>query len=148
MRAPCEHSSIDPDMRVRDAGTWERGLGHAGPSLVQVSRGRHAREAPRSSVRTSGAPVRADRVSSASLFDRAWSGGRRQPMSEMAMGMLGLGVMGRNLALNIEEKGFSVAAYDAWPEPVDRFVAASQGKQIQGFKDLSAFVKSLRRPRR
>ena len=36
-------------------------------------------------------------------------------MSEMAIGMVGLGVMGRNLALNIEEKGFSVAAWDAWP---------------------------------
>ena len=41
-------------------------------------------------------------------------------MSEMAIGMVGLGVMGKNLALNIEEKGFSRAAYDAWPEPVDR----------------------------
>jgi 6-phosphogluconate dehydrogenase len=69
-------------------------------------------------------------------------------MSEMAIGMVGLGVMGRNLALNMEEKGFSVAAWDAWPEPVDRFVAASAGKQIQGFKELEAFVKSIRRPRR
>lgn len=69
-------------------------------------------------------------------------------MSEMAIGMIGLGVMGRNLALNMEEKGFSVAAWDAWPEPVDRFVAASAGKQIHGFKDLEAFVKSIRRPRR
>ncbi|MFS8065439.1 MAG: NADP-dependent phosphogluconate dehydrogenase [Byssovorax sp.] len=69
-------------------------------------------------------------------------------MSEMAIGMVGLGVMGRNLALNMEEKGFSVAAWDAWPEPVDRFVAASAGKKIQGFKDLEAFVKSIRRPRR
>jgi len=69
-------------------------------------------------------------------------------MSEMAIGMIGLGVMGRNLALNMEEKGFSVAAWDAWPEPVDRFIAAAQGKQIQGFKDLEAFVKSIHRPRR
>ena len=69
-------------------------------------------------------------------------------MGEMAIGMIGLGVMGRNLALNMEEKGFSVAAWDAWPEPVERFIAASQGKQIQGFKDLEAFVKSIRRPRR
>ncbi len=69
-------------------------------------------------------------------------------MGEMAIGMVGLGVMGRNLALNMEEKGFSVAAWDAWPEPVDRFVAASAGKQIAGFKDLEAFVKSIRRPRR
>ncbi|MFO0757927.1 MAG: NADP-dependent phosphogluconate dehydrogenase [Byssovorax sp.] len=69
-------------------------------------------------------------------------------MGEMAIGMVGLGVMGRNLALNIEEKGFSVAAYDAWPEPVDRFVAATAGKQIAGFKDLASFVASLSRPRR
>jgi 6-phosphogluconate dehydrogenase len=69
-------------------------------------------------------------------------------MSEMAIGMVGLGVMGRNLALNIEEKGFSVAAWDAWPEPVDNFVNASKGKQIQGFHELADFVKSLRRPRR
>jgi 6-phosphogluconate dehydrogenase len=69
-------------------------------------------------------------------------------MSEMAIGMVGLGVMGRNLSLNMEEKGFSVAAWDAWPEPVDRFVAASAGKQIAGFKELEAFVKSIRRPRR
>jgi 6-phosphogluconate dehydrogenase len=69
-------------------------------------------------------------------------------MSEMAIGMVGLGVMGRNLALNIEEKGFSVAAWDAWPEPVDRFVAASAGKQIHGFHELADFVKSLRKPRR
>jgi 6-phosphogluconate dehydrogenase len=69
-------------------------------------------------------------------------------MSEMAIGMVGLGVMGRNLALNIEEKGFSVAAWDAWPEPVKAFAAETKGKQIQGFEDLAEFVKSLRRPRR
>ncbi|HEY4119556.1 MAG TPA: NADP-dependent phosphogluconate dehydrogenase, partial [Byssovorax sp.] len=69
-------------------------------------------------------------------------------MSEMAMGMIGLGVMGRNLSLNMEEHGFSVSAYDAWPDPVDRFVAEAKGKQIAGFKDLATFVKSLRRPRR
>src|SRR4051794_28768985 len=69
-------------------------------------------------------------------------------MSEMAIGMVGLGVMGRNLALNIEEKGFSVAAWDAWPEPVDSFVAASKGKQIHGYHELGEFVRSLRKPRR
>ncbi|MEJ7731375.1 MAG: NADP-dependent phosphogluconate dehydrogenase [Polyangiaceae bacterium] len=69
-------------------------------------------------------------------------------MSDTAIGMVGLGVMGRNLALNIEEHGFSCAAYDAWPEPVDKFVAESAGKQISGFKDIGAFVRALRRPRR
>ncbi len=69
-------------------------------------------------------------------------------MSEMAIGMVGLGVMGRNLALNIEEKGFSVAAWDAWPKPVDDFVASSKGKKIEGFHELKDFVASLRKPRR
>ena len=69
-------------------------------------------------------------------------------MAEYAMGMVGLGVMGRNLSFNMEEKGFSVAAYDAWPDPVDRFNEEGKGKQVEGFKDVGAFVKSLRRPRR
>src|SRR6185295_6167522 len=73
------------------------------------------------------------------------------PMSELDIGMVGLGVMGQNLALNIDEKGFSCAGWDAWPEPVDKFTAKAQkegAKNVQGFKDLEAFVKSLRRPRR
>ena len=69
-------------------------------------------------------------------------------MAEYAMGMVGLGVMGRNLSFNMEEKGFSVAAYDAWPDPVDRFNEEGKGKQVAGFKDAAEFVKSLRRPRR
>jgi len=62
--------------------------------------------------------------------------------------MVGLGVMGRNLALNMEEKGFSVAAWDAWPEPVDRFVKEAEGKNVSGFKDLGELVRALARPRR
>ena len=72
-------------------------------------------------------------------------------MSELQIGMVGLGVMGQNLALNIDEKGFSCAGYDAWPEPVDKFEAkaAREGaKSVKGFKDLKEFVGSLRRPRR
>lgn len=68
--------------------------------------------------------------------------------NEMAIGMVGLGVMGKNLALNIEEKGFSVAAYDAWPGPVEAFAEASVGKQIEGFTSISDFVRAIRRPRR
>jgi 6-phosphogluconate dehydrogenase len=69
-------------------------------------------------------------------------------MADLAIGMVGLGVMGRNLVLNIEEKGFSAAAYDAWPEPVDKFVAQTAGKRIRGFKEIGEFVRSLRKPRR
>jgi len=37
------------------------------------------------------------------------------------MGLIGLGVMGRNLALNMADKGVAVAAYDPWPEASARF---------------------------
>ena len=69
-------------------------------------------------------------------------------MDGKAMGMVGLGVMGKNLALNMEEKGFSMAAYDAWPDPVDRFVREAAGKDVAGFKEIGAFVAALSRPRR
>jgi 6-phosphogluconate dehydrogenase len=72
-------------------------------------------------------------------------------MSEMQIGMVGLGVMGQNLALNIDEKGFSCAGWDAWPEPVDRFEAKAKkegANNVKGFKELKDFVASLRRPRR
>jgi 6-phosphogluconate dehydrogenase len=64
------------------------------------------------------------------------------------MGVVGLGVMGRNLALNIEEKGFSVSAYDAWPDPVSKLTTEARGRRIQGFTDIESFVQSLARPRR
>jgi 6-phosphogluconate dehydrogenase len=72
-------------------------------------------------------------------------------MGEIEIGMVGLGVMGQNLALNIDEKGFSCAGWDAWPEPVDKFTAKGQkegAKNVHGFKELKDFVASLRRPRR
>jgi 6-phosphogluconate dehydrogenase len=69
-------------------------------------------------------------------------------MSLKRVGMLGLGVMGQNLALNLADKGFSVGGHDAWPEPVDRFVAAGAGADIAGYKALGAFVAALERPRR
>src|SRR5437660_12542519 len=67
------------------------------------------------------------------------------------VGMVGLGVMGTNLALNIAEHGFSVAGYDKWPEPVDKFEARikAEGKSnLTAFRDMAEFVKSLTRPRR
>jgi 6-phosphogluconate dehydrogenase len=63
-------------------------------------------------------------------------------------GVIGLGVMGQNLALNIEDHGQSVAVWNLEPEWMPRFVAANQGKQIIGNADLAQFVRSLERPRR
>ncbi len=67
------------------------------------------------------------------------------------VGMVGLGVMGQSLALNIEEKGFSVAGWDAWPDPVDRWLAKARREgatNVRGYKALPDLVRSLRRPRR
>src|SRR3954451_17065287 len=63
-------------------------------------------------------------------------------------GVIGLSVMGENLALNIEDHGFSVAVGNLETEWTDRFVAKHQGKQFNGTKTTQAFVQSLERPRR
>jgi len=64
-------------------------------------------------------------------------------------GMLGLGVMGQNLALNIERNGYPIAVWNREPEWVDEFIQTkAQGKQIMGTKSLEDFVHSLERPRR
>jgi len=63
-------------------------------------------------------------------------------------GMIGLGVMGENLALNIEEHGFPVAVWNLETEWVDRFVAKNAGRKITGTKTLEDFVRAIERPRR
>src|SRR6478609_1746886 len=69
-------------------------------------------------------------------------------MTALDIGMLGLGVMGQNLALNIADHGFSVGGWDAWPDPVAKFAAVAAGKPAQAFAELPALVAALRRPRR
>ncbi len=69
-------------------------------------------------------------------------------MADYKVGMIGLGVMGKNLALNIADKGFAVAGWDAWADQVDKFDSESAGSPIKGFRDLEEFIRSLERPRR
>jgi 6-phosphogluconate dehydrogenase len=63
-------------------------------------------------------------------------------------GMIGLAVMGRNLALNIEEHGFPVAVWNFETEWVDSFVNEFQDKQFTGTKTLEDFARAVERPRR
>ena len=63
-------------------------------------------------------------------------------------GLIGLAVMGQNLVLNVESRGFSVSVYNRSPQATEAFVAAHPGKRIQGHASLAAFVQSLARPRR
>ena len=63
-------------------------------------------------------------------------------------GMIGLAVMGRNLALNVEEHGFPVAVWNLETDWVDAFVNENPGKQFIGTKTFEEFVAALERPRR
>ncbi|HEY2092369.1 MAG TPA: NADP-dependent phosphogluconate dehydrogenase [Thermoanaerobaculia bacterium] len=69
-------------------------------------------------------------------------------MPKSQFGMIGLAVMGSNLALNIEEHGFSVAVWNFEPERVDSFIKENEGKKFTGTKTLQDFVAALERPRR
>jgi 6-phosphogluconate dehydrogenase len=63
-------------------------------------------------------------------------------------GMIGLAVMGSNLALNIEEHGFSVAVWNREPETTHKFIAANAGKKFTATETLEHFVRELERPRK
>src|SRR6201982_1014300 len=64
------------------------------------------------------------------------------------IGMIGLGVMGENLVLNMESKGFSVAVFNRTTEVTEKFGAGrAQGKNIQATRTLEEFVGALKNPR-
>ncbi len=63
-------------------------------------------------------------------------------------GMIGLGVMGQNLALNIEEHGTSLAVWNLEGEWTDRFVEENRGKKFLATKSLEELVRAVERPRR
>lgn len=70
-------------------------------------------------------------------------------MTEQAQfGVVGLGVMGANLALNVEEKGFSVAVFNRSREKTEEFLSENPNKKIVPAYDYETFVHSLARPRR
>jgi 6-phosphogluconate dehydrogenase len=62
--------------------------------------------------------------------------------------MIGLGVMGENLALNIERNGFPIAVYNRDTEKVDEFLASNPGKRIIGAHSIEELVSKLERPRK
>jgi 6-phosphogluconate dehydrogenase len=65
------------------------------------------------------------------------------------LGLIGLAVMGENLALNMESKGFSVALYNRTTGKVDDFLRGrGAGKRFIGSHDLEAFVSAIARPRK
>lgn len=69
-------------------------------------------------------------------------------MKKQQIGVVGLAVMGKNLALNIESNGFSVALYNRSPEKTNELVAEAQGKNLIGTYSVEEFVQSLETPRK
>lgn len=69
-------------------------------------------------------------------------------MSKSDFGLIGLAVMGQNLVLNVESRGFSVSVFNRTTAVTDNFVAEHPDKKIQGFSSLEEFVASVERPRK
>ncbi len=63
-------------------------------------------------------------------------------------GLIGLAVMGQNLVLNVESRGFQVSVYNRTTETMEKFVAANPGKNLVGEQTLEGFIASLERPRK
>ena len=71
----------------------------------------------------------------------------KPPQHQSAIGMVGLGVMGRNLVLNMADHGFSVAGYDKDPTQVEALRKESADRTIYGTENLTDFIVLLRPPR-
>ncbi|MFH1539001.1 MAG: NADP-dependent phosphogluconate dehydrogenase [bacterium] len=70
-------------------------------------------------------------------------------MPKQQIGLVGLAVMGENLALNIESKGFSVAVYNRTTEKVTNFIEGrAKGKNFVGATTPREFAAALEAPRR
>ncbi len=69
-------------------------------------------------------------------------------MSQADFGLIGLAVMGQNLVLNVESRGFTVAVFNRTTTTTDEFLGKHPGKKLIGSHTLEDFVKSLKRPRK
>src|SRR5690625_2419591 len=70
-------------------------------------------------------------------------------MSKQQIGVIGLAVMGKNLALNIESRGFSVSLYNRSREKTDKLVKeAAADQNVVGTYSIEEFVNSLEVPRK
>jgi len=69
-------------------------------------------------------------------------------MSKSDFGLIGLAVMGQNLVLNVESRGFRVSVYNRTTSVTDQFIADNPGKNFHGAHTMEAFVESVATPRK
>ena len=70
-------------------------------------------------------------------------------MAKADIGLIGLAVMGENLILNMESKGFTVACYNRTVSKVDNFITGrAKGKKIIGCKSIEQLAENLKPPRK
>ncbi|MGG3798028.1 NADP-dependent phosphogluconate dehydrogenase [Metabacillus fastidiosus] len=69
-------------------------------------------------------------------------------MSKQQIGVIGLAVMGKNLALNIESRGYSISVYNRSSNKTDEFLEEAKGKNVVGTYSVEEFVQSLESPRK
>jgi len=72
------------------------------------------------------------------------------PKAQSDIGLIGLAVMGQNLALNIADHGFQISVYNRTTEKTEKFVAENPNTPggLIGAKTLEEFVQSLAKPRK
>lgn len=69
-------------------------------------------------------------------------------MAKQQIGVIGLAVMGKNLALNIESRGFAVSVFNRSPEKTHDLIKEAEGKKLTGTFSIEEFVNSLESPRK
>jgi 6-phosphogluconate dehydrogenase len=71
-------------------------------------------------------------------------------MTQSDIGLVGLAVMGQNLALNVADHGFRIAVYNRTTSTMEAFIAENPDTPggLVGAKTLEEFVKSIKRPRK
>ncbi|AUS09840.1 phosphogluconate dehydrogenase (NADP(+)-dependent, decarboxylating) [Laceyella sacchari] len=69
-------------------------------------------------------------------------------MAKSDIGVIGLAVMGKNLALNIESRGYTVSLFNRSPERTKQMLEEHAGRKLVGTYTMQEFIDSLERPRR
>ena len=69
-------------------------------------------------------------------------------MTRAVLGVIGLGTMGRNLAMNVESHGFPVAVWNREQDWTTEFIASNAGGAFTGTASTDELLESLERPRR